>query len=255
MAQGVDKRILDLAEMINQLEQLTYPASLPKLELTTNEIQDLTKSKLKAILGGNDPDEALEAALKAITSLLALSSTNTRTGDRKLDQRKSRAILQHLESGTIPDQITTPQKAASQGERYVEEQTKAYHEGQATLFSLLKGYNTAFDDLKVSGEILERADGSKLTFVQFCNTLDEITKTFLLKTDIQDRSITSGTYDRNKIRELYNSCFAVAAGRIVVSFTFDDNILNVTSFLRWAKHVHMITSFVALAVALQKLLS
>lgn len=253
MAQGVDKRILDLAEMINQLEQLTYPASLPKLELTANEIQDLTKSKLKAILGGNDPDEALEEALKAITPLLALSST--RTGDRKLDQRKSRAILQHFESGTIPDQITTPQKAASQSERYVEEQTKAYHEGQATLFSLLKGYNTAFDDLKVSGEILERADGSKLTFVQFCNTLDEITKTFLLYTDIQDRSITSGTYDRYKIRELYNSCFAVAAGRIVVSFTFDDNILNVTSFLRWAKHVHMITSFVALAVALQKLLS
>lgn len=253
MAEGVDKRILNLAEMMTQLEQLTYPASLPKLELTGNEIQDLTKSKLKAILGGNDPDDALKGALKAITQSLTLGTT---TGDSKLDQRKRRAISQHLESGTIPDQKTTPQKAALQdGLRYLEEQTKAYHEEQATLFSLLKKYNTAFDDLKVSGEILERADGTELTFVQFCNLLDEMTKMFLLNTYMQDRSITSGTCDREKIRELYDSCVTVAAGRIVVSSTFDDNILNVNSHLRWAKHVHMITSFVALAVALKKLLS
>lgn len=121
------------------------------------------------------------------------------------------------------------------------------------LFSFLKGYNIVFDDFKVLGEIFERVDGFKLIFVQFCNILDEIMKMFLLKIDIQDRLIISGIYDRNKIRELYNSCFVVVVGWIVVFFIFDDNIFNVMFFLCWVKYVYMIILFVVLVVVLQKL--
>ena len=239
-----------LLEFSQVMADLTYPAKVHKLELTRNEIQDLTLSKLRAILDGNDPvDEALKA-LEEVTKSLAL----TNTGDKNLDQRYKTAISHHLESGTIPDQLTSPQRAASEREGYVKDQAEAYHEEQDRLFRLLKGYTTAFNDLEVNKGILKRA-GTELTFVQLSNTVDKTTKTFLLNTDIQEGSITSGKLDREKISELCDSCMIVAAGRIAVSFTFDDNILNVNSYTKWVKHVTLIASFVALAVALKKLVS
>lgn len=89
--------------MINQLEQLIYLVLLFKLEFIINEIQDLIKLKLKVILGGNDLDEVFEVVFKVIMLLFVLSSINIWIGDRKLDQRKSRVILQYLESGIILD--------------------------------------------------------------------------------------------------------------------------------------------------------
>lgn len=243
-------KVVDISQV---MAELTYKAKLKKLELTEKEVHDLIESKLSAILDGNDLDAKLQAVIKNEVRVLKL---RTNSGDENLDQRQSTgAIQRHLVSGTILDQLTSPQRAASQHEGYAEEQRKAYHDEQAKLFSLLKGYNTAFDDLDVSDVILKRADGTKLTFAEFCNTLDEITKTFLLDTDIQDGSITSGTQDRQNISKLYHSCFTVAAGRLVVSSTFDDDILDRTSYEIWVKHVEMIASFAALAVALQKLLS
>lgn len=247
---AVVAKVVDISQVMAELK---YKAELKKLELTGKEVQDLTESKLRAILGGKDPDAKLQKVLKDEVKWLTL---RTNSGDKNLDQRQiTGAIARHLTSGTIPDQLTSPQRAASQREGYAEEQRKAYHDEQAKLFSLLKNYHTAFDDLEVSDVILKRADGTKLTVAEFCNTLDEITNTFLLNTDIQDGSITSGKQDREQISELYHSCFNVAAGRFVVSSTFDDNILDRKSYNIWVKHVEMIASFAALAVALQKLLS
>ena len=233
------------------MSALKYPATLSKLALTRDEIKDLTASKLKAILDGNSPNTKLNDALNQVTSLLALRTT---TRDKNLDQRqKTTAIPQYLASGAIRDQFTSPQKAASQGSEYVEKQSKGYHDEQAKLISLLMRYSTAFDDLKVQDGILKRTDDTLVPAAEFCNIFDEITKTFLFETDIQDRSITSGRRDRDEISKIYDSCINVAAGRIAVSSTFDDDILNKGSYEAWAKHVNIIASFAALAVALKKL--
>ena len=233
------------------MSTLTYPASLSKLALTPDEIKDLTASKLKAILGGNSLNKELNNALEHVKSLLALRIT----GDKNLDQRqKTTAISQHLDSGTLPDQVTSPQKAASQGTEYADQQWKGYHDEQAKLISLLTEYTRAFDDHEVAKDILKRADGTDVTAAEFCNIFDEITNTFLFKIDTQDGSITSGQRDRDKISKIYHSCMTVAAGRIAVSSTVDDDILNKGSYQTCAKHVEIIASFAALAVALKKLL-
>lgn len=231
------------------MDRLTYPATLHKLELTGSEIEDLIKSKLRAILDGND--RPLGNAPRKVAQLLTL---RTNKGDGNLDQRNRVANSQHLESGTIPNQQTSPQRAASQDGMHVPNQSRAYHCEQEKLFSLLHDHHNGFDDLEVSGDVMKRADGTTVTFKELCNILDEATKTFL-NTVMQAGSITSGWRERGKITKIYDSCIEVTAGRIAVFSTFDDNILDVNAYNKWAKHVNMIASFAALAAALKKLVS
>lgn len=105
----------------------------------------------------------------------------------------------------------------------------------------MKAEYAAFDHLVVSEEILKRPDSNKASGVELCNSLDEITKKFL--NDMHDGSSTSDKQDRKKLGQMYESSIEVATRRI--SSAYDDNILDVKTYNKWAKHVKIIASFAA----------
>ena len=224
--------------------ELKYSVKLRKLELSDKEIKDLIESKVEAIARGNKIDQDVREAIEEIAKLLVL---RVNKGNKNVDQRQTKSIAHHQEAGTIPDSTTSPQRAASQDETYVSDQKKAYHSEQDILFSLL------IDRRAVNGSNQKTKDGTQLTHVEMCNTLDEATEYFLLRCQLSSDSVTSGTDDRKEIRKIYDSCITVVTKRKAVSETFDDNILDEKAYKKWAKHVKMIASFGALAVALKSL--
>lgn len=232
---------------------LAYPVKLHKLELSDEEIKDLSDSKVRAICIsiGLEIDAKLEQAINDIKTLLAVK---TNKGDKNLDQKRSTSISHHQELCVIPDKLTSPQKAAAQNDTYVTDQSKAYHREQEKLFSLLIEHGGLdYRQLRMQDGFLIR-NGTALKHEELCNTVDEATKFFLQNFDIPDGSISSGTSVRKEISEIYDSCLPVVAKRKAVSETFADNILDEQVYRKWAKHVEMIASFGALAAALKKLL-
>lgn len=237
------------------MAELSCSASLPKLELSPGEVRTLIDSKVKK-LWPTDLGEIPKKVTNSISKVATLVGRKTNEGNKMSDQSRSTANANFQVAGALPDQITSPQRAASKDPNYVSSLTQSYHKAQESLFNLLinNGKLNGYVLLPGGQGNLGTGDGTQLTATEMCDALDEATRQFLGEKKVEN-SITSARRQLADFTEMYDTCNEVVVQRLAGTGTFYDDILNHDAYEGWKKHVGIITSFAALMVALENLIT
>ena len=235
--------------IVTMAGRLTHPVTFPKLEILPEELRTLISGKVQSIQRGTLTQQITESVIE-VSKLLG---RKTKQNSLENDERYTISNANYIEVGASPSGLS-PQEAASANPDFVANQASDLHEDQEILFSRL------IEDLKLDKEFgveggTLKINGKALTYVELCNTLDEVTKLFM--GEERGNSTTSRMEQGERLKPIYDLCNAVAAKRLSLHATIEDDILDGTDgnqgYQKWKKHITIIASFTALMVSLHRL--
>ena len=236
---------------------LRYQMPIIKRGLLPEELEAGVKAKLKSLLGGRDVPVEYAASVEAIRKFFAVRSC-VGNPDR-LDQRCA-ATTVLADECKVPDRFTSPAKATKdtsgqQGvKRYDRTVRKSYHTEQVELFDLLLRSAKFPEGVKYSADgYLKRGD-TKMRSNDFCNTLDEVTRTYIAQANDEVTTVSDELKSiRAHLRGVFDKCKEILWERQCGSSAAANDIVSEDGYKQWKSHVCVIVSYGALIVVLDVL--
>lgn len=251
------------------MDTLKYKVTFQKRGLTPNEFEDCLTSKVNELFKIITIPRIVTLKKKSVEKVRkTVCIRENRTNDH-LDQRNTLSISEHVSHGTLSNLETTPvrdkqdtggQQGTQRSDRRIQKQ---YHNTQHDLFSsdsvLSQKCKSLFPQIKLKenkkGSFFHRDTENKLTTVEYCNVIDEITTDYI-RADLRELSYCSTNHNYDQaMREDYDHCKEILIGRVALDWAIDNNLMVEDGYEQWRRHILVEMSYAALLVVLDMILS